>query len=170
MQPSKALAVRLIPFIVIASCAAADVASAQGDPFTGTWKLNAAKSTSGTTRPTFSQVLTFTVTGDLEDYRSEVINAQGTKQITVYQARYDGQVYPSRVSTSERAGESAGDEVVLRKIDARTRERIVKREGRVVRVMHRTLSSDGRTLTSVLTDIDSAGRKVVASTLVYEKQ
>lgn len=141
-----------------------------GDPLNGTWTLNPAKSSSRTGRPTFAQVLTLAISGDEETYRSEVTNAQGVKQSTSYTARYDGKTYPSRVSSSDRTGDEPGDGVVLRRIDNRTRERLVMRDDRIVRVMRRTLSVDGRTLTSVLTDIDADQKSVVASTLVYEKR
>jgi hypothetical protein len=169
MNTSHGSARRLVSVAAAVACAAA-IGFAQADPINGTWKLNADKSTSGTGRPNFTQTLTFAVSSDLESYRSEVVNAQGTTQITVYKARYDGKPYPSTVTSSERPGETAGDEVVLRKVDDRTRERIVRRDGRVVRIMQRTLSADGRTLTSVLTDIDPSGARRIASTLVYEKQ
>jgi hypothetical protein len=142
-------------------------AAVPSDPYTGVWKLNLAKS-GGNSR---SQVLTISVSGDVETYRSELLLRDGTRQVTNYSAAYDGKEHPSQTLITEPNGTAArkDDTVILRKIDELTRERQWKREGRVIRILRRTLSQDGRTLTSQVIDVDTEGHEHPAGKLVFDK-
>ena len=142
-------------------------AAVPSDPYTGVWNLNLAKS-GGDTR---SQVLTISVIGDVETYRSELLLHDGTRQVTNYTAAYDGKEHPSQTLITEPSGVAArkDDTVVLRKIDELTRERQWKREGRVIRILRRTISQDGSTLTSQVIDVDQEGHEHPAGKLVFDK-
>jgi hypothetical protein len=143
--------------------------SAQTDPYTGTWLLNLARS-GGDSR---TQTLTIEIQGEQESYRSELVWPNGRRQVTTYVAKYDGKEYPSRTIIQEDADERGtprDDTVILEKIDERTRERIWKQDGRIVRILRRVVSPDGRTLTSQVVDVDQHGVETVASTLVFDKQ
>jgi hypothetical protein len=143
--------------------------SAQGDLYTGTWVLNLAQS-GGESR---TQTLTIEIQGDQESYRSELSWPNGRRQVTSYVAKYDGKEYPSRTVITERPGEQGterNDTVVLQKIDDRTRERHWKQDGRLVRILRRVVSEDGKTLTSQVVDVDERGRESVTSTLVFDKR
>jgi hypothetical protein len=153
----------LATLTVIAVAAAAVPA----DPYTGVWNLNLAKS-GGDTR---SQVLTIGVVGDVETYRSELLLRDGTRQVTNYTAAYDGKEHPSQTLITEPSGVATrkDDTVILRKIDGLTRERQWKREGRVIRILRRTISQDGRTLTSQVIDVDEEGHEHPTGKLVFDK-
>jgi hypothetical protein len=142
----------------------------QRDPYTGIWKLNLAKS-GGDAR---TQTLTIRADGSEEMYRSELVSADGRRQVTNYTAKYDGREYPSRtvVTDPRTPGGSASrnDSVMLKKIDERTRERHWKQDGRIVRILRRVVSADGRTMTSQIVDVDANGQETVASALVFDKQ
>ncbi len=60
--------------------------------------------------------------------------------------------------------------MILKKIDDRARERHWKQDGRVVRILRRVVSDDGRVLTSQVVDVDAAGHEKVMSTLVFDRQ
>ena len=140
----------------------------QDDVYTGVWTLNLAK-TGGEER---TQTLTILVRGNRETYRSELVSADGRRQVTDYTATYDGKEYPSQTVTTDRDGHTSrrDDRVILKKIDDRTRERHWKQDGIIVRILRRVVSADGRVLTSHVVDVDAAGNEKVTSTLVFEKQ
>jgi hypothetical protein len=142
-------------------------AAVPSDPYTGVWKLNLAKS-GGDTR---SQVLTISVIAGVETYRSELLLRNGSRQVTNYTAAYDGKEHPSQTVITEANGSATQrhDTVILRKIDELTRERQWKREGRVIRILRRTISQDGRTLTSQVIDVDEEGHEHPAGQLVFDK-
>jgi hypothetical protein len=142
-------------------------AAVPSDPYTGVWKLNLAKS-GGDTR---SQMLTISVIGDVETYRSELLLRNGNRQVTNYTAAYDGKEHPSQTLVTEPNGAATrrDDTVILRKIDELTRERQWKREGRVIRILRRRVSQDGRTLTSQVIDVDEEGHEHPAGKLIFDK-
>ena len=124
----------------------------------GTWTLNVAKSTSvgafpyrrGTRRISAATDGTITIVDDLVRMRGGVLHLEWT-------GKFDGLDYPVQ-----------GVEVVLtsayRRIDDRAWELRQKIDGEPVATVRFTISSDGKTLTSVTsTRTDSA-------TTVYEKQ
>lgn len=150
--------------VAAAVAASVVVAAAQVDPYTGTWTRRPGADAS-------TQVLTIEVVGGEERYTSEMSAATGRRQVTRYAAKYDGREYPSRTVVTESGTETARDDTVtLKKIDERTRERHWKQQGRIVRVLRRTVSPDGKVLTSVVVDIDERGREQVASTLVFDRK
>lgn len=142
-------------------------AATPADPYTGIWTLNPARS-GGEAR---SQVLTISVAGNEETYRSELVQRDGTRQVTNYRAAYDGKEHPSQTTLTDAAGKTSlrDDTVILRKVDALTRERHWKRDGRVIRILRRRVSADGSTLTSQVIDVDEHGREHAAGTLVFER-
>jgi hypothetical protein len=148
---------------------AASLALAQSDPYDGTWVLNVAQSGGGPR----TQTLTIRIEGDRETYRSELVFTDGRRQVTTYTAPYDGKEYPSQTVMTTSSGQTSPprhDTVILEKLDERTRERHWKQGGRLVRVLRRAVSSDGRTLTSQVIDVDEAGDETLASTLVFDKR
>jgi len=140
----------------------------EDDVYTGVWTLNLAK-TGGEER---TQTLTILVRGNQETYRSELVSADGRRQVTDYAANYDGKEYPSQTVITDRDGHTTrrDDRVILKKIDDATRERHWKQDGRIVRILRRVVSADGRVLTSQVVDVDAAGSERVTSTLVFDKR
>src|SRR5579871_5619735 len=159
MQTAKRCALAVLLLALIPGVVAA------GDPFTGTWILDRQASQGGAS----SQVLTITVSEDRESYRSELTQADGTRQVTHYTAAYDGREYPSETKVTHRDGTTvrSEDAVILRKIDLQTRERYWRRNGRVIRILRRTVSADGHILTSKVIDVDARGQEHPAGSLVF---
>lgn len=143
------------------------VLAAAEDPFTGTWILDRQASQGGAK----SQVLTITVSEDRESYRSELTQTDGTRQVTHYTAAYDGREYPSETTVTHPDGTTvrSEDAVILRKIDLQTRERYWRRNGRVIRILRRTVSADGHILTSKVIDVDASGQEHPAGSLVFNR-
>jgi hypothetical protein len=144
------------------------VAHAADDPFTGTWDLDLQASQGGAR----SQVLTIEVVENRESYRSELMLPDGTRQVTHYSAAYNEREYPSETTITQPNGTTIRhkDSVILKKIALQTRERQWKRDGRVIRILRRNLSSDGRTLISRVIDVDASGREHVVGSLVFNRR
>ena len=133
------------------------------DPALGTWVLNVAKSKYNSGPPPKSLTVTFKAsgTGGLTVV-SESVDASGATARTEYTANYDGKDYPLK-------GVPIADVVSLRRIDARTSERIDKRSGRAVQTFVRAASADGRTLTVTQKGTGADG-KPFTNTLVLVKK
>lgn len=146
----------------------APAVQAAADPYTGTWTLHVTKSSGAAG----SQVLTIKVTGNQEIYRSELVLENGKRQVTNYTAAYDGKEYPSQTIITEADGTTTkrDDTVILLKVDARTRERHWKQGGRVVSILRRVVSQDGKTLRSQVVEVDEKGQEHANGTLVFDKQ
>jgi hypothetical protein len=143
-------------------------AAAQVDPYTGVWvrRAGADKST---------QILTIKVADNQETYTSDSTAANGRRQVTNYSAKYDGTEYPSETVITDPPNEGGRsttrkDSVILKKIDERKRERHWKQNGRIVRILRRVVSADGKVLTSEVVDIDERGQEKLTSTLVFDKK
>ena len=155
-----------LAIVVLVVLVAADVAqlSAQGkDPRIGTWKLNVAKSKYDPGPAPQSQTLKVDAVGKGEKITSETVTADGKKVTVTYTANFDGKDYPL-------TGSALGaDKVSLKRIDARTTERIDKKDGKPVVTIRRVVSADGKTMTATSKGTNAEG-KPVNNVVVFEKQ
>jgi len=155
-----------LAIVVLVVLVAADVAqlSAQGkDPRIGTWKLNVAKSKYDPGPPPQSQTLKVDAVGKDETVTSETVTADGKKVTVTYTANFDGKDYPL-------TGSAVGaDKVSLKRIDARTTERIDKKDGKPVVTIRRVVSADGKTMTATSKGTNAEG-KPTNNVAVFEKQ
>ena len=152
--------------IVVVAAMAADVArlSAQGnDPRIGTWKLNVAKSKYDPGPAPQSQTLKVEPAGKGEKVTSESVMADGKKVTVTYTANFDGKDYPL-------TGSAVGaDKVSLKRIDARTTERVDKKDGKPIVTIKRVVSADGKTMTATSRGTNAEG-KPTNNVAVFEKQ
>ena len=163
------MAHEVVNIIAVAGTVLLGIAASSEDPYTGTWTLDVAAS-GGESR---THRLTIQVDGNQESYRSELAWPDGRRQVTRYIAKYDGAEYPSETVIRESADAPAvrrDDTVILRKIEERTRERHWMQGGRLVRILRRVVSPDGRTLRSQVVLVDEAGEETLTSTLVFAKR
>jgi len=155
-----------LAIVVLVVLVAADVAqlSAQGkDPRIGTWKLNVAKSKYDPGPAPQSQTLKVDAVGKGEKITSETVTADGKKVTVTYTANFDGKDYPL-------TGSALGaDKVSLKRIDARTTERIDKKDGKPVVTIRRVVSADGKTMTATVKGKNAEG-KPINNVAVFEKQ
>src|SRR5215831_9959703 len=144
---------------------------AQEDPFNGSWRLNVEKSKMQPRTFSKSETVVYRVSDNTEIYTSDVITGDGEHEVTQYNARYsDGKEYPSTVTVyGNGTVRVQTTNLMLRKIDERTRERVYKREGRIATIMRRVMSADGKTITSSIMSVDANGKENVFETRVFEK-
>jgi len=143
---------------------------AQQDPFSGTWKLNVAKSKMQSASASKSEILNLKVTGDEESVSTEAVTADGSREVMTYTARYDGKVYPGSTTITGKTIKTQKMNVVLRKIDAKTRERLSMDGDKVTMRARRALSEDGKILTSTIFVIGADGKEVAREIRVFERQ
>ncbi len=111
------------------------------DPIAGKWNLDVDKSTFAGARPTRRMML-FTMMPDGVKQTITTTTA-GAAEVTynlVYTAKFDGKDYPADVASSFNT-------VSMKRLDARTLERIGKVKGQVVETETYTVSPNGRTMT-----------------------
>ena len=141
-----------------------DLSAQMNDPRIGTWKLNVAKSTySPGPAPQGVTVKVEAAAGQGEKTTTDFVNADGTRTTTQYTANFDGKDSPL---TGSQLG---ADMVSLKRIDAQTTERTDKKGDKVVQVLARVVSQDGKTMT-VTTKGTNAQGQAVSNIGVFEKQ
>jgi len=130
----------LVQLVLIAVALGAPNPSLAGESLQGTWVLNLAKSKFDPGPPPKSQTRTMSVEGDMHTTVIETVTAAGEKVSSRSTLRLDGKDYPVQ-------GNRDIDTVAFKPVDANTAHGILKRDGKVVAEVTRTLSADGRTLT-----------------------
>ena len=132
------------------------------NPFTGTWKLNAAKSKLAGSG--IGQRGGVRVESDGRTYKASVDTTDDKGQPVKfdYEATLDGK--PSKVT-----GSAAIDELSLKRVNDHTIDATGKKDGKVVYTDKRTVSKDGKTYTVSRTGTHPDGKKYHA-TIVLEKQ
>jgi hypothetical protein len=129
----------------------------------GTWKFNAAKSTTTGTNPIVSRtdVREETPDGGAKITRTEVLK-DGTTHNFSYTFKYDGMEYPVTGAAYDRSA--------TKRIDANTTSFEVRNTTNELHVKGQiVISKDGKTLTQTVTGTDAVG-KPTTSTNVFDKQ
>ncbi len=147
-------------FIIMAITA---IAAFGADSSLGTWKYNAAKSTTTNTNPTKSQtdVREATPDGGVKVTRTGQL-ADGTPSNYTYTYKYDGKEHPVTGAPF--------DTISVKRIDANTTSWEVKKTGGKYHATGRNvISKDGKTLTQTSNGTDADG-KPVSSTIVFDRQ
>jgi hypothetical protein len=137
------------------------VALAADDPFTGTWKLNAAKSKIGAGAPTNSTVI-YAPAGDSMKVTVDVVDGSGKPSHNEWTGKFDGKDYPV-------TGDSQADTRAYTKVNNRTLTTTGKKGGKVVSSGKIVVSADGKSRT-VTNEITTSDGKKVTSTAVFDKQ
>jgi hypothetical protein len=154
MKTRIAVMALALSFMASGACFAAN-------PHMGTWKLNEAKSkmTPGTTKFTsvsFKNMLgNVKVTGDGVDANGKPIHVE-------WSGKFDGKDYPV-------TGDPSADTRAYRKVDDRTLEVTVKKNGKVIVTARTEVSADGKSRTSTVTGATPKGKKF-KNVAVYDKQ
>jgi uncharacterized Ntn-hydrolase superfamily protein len=147
-------------FATLTVCLAAAAVFA-ADAFTGTWKLNEAKSKMGA-GAVKNTTVTYEVMGDTVKVTLDGVDADGKATHDEWTGKYDGKDYPV-------TGNAMTDTRAYKKINDHTLEATGKKGDKVVLTAKITVSADGKTRTVVSTQTTADGKKVT-STAVYEKQ
>ena len=117
--------------------------------FTGTWKLNVAKSKFHPGPPPRSVTVTWAPDGS---YTGDVVEADGKSSHLSRPWSGEDEV-PLAVNGTEIFS-------LLSDYQGNTLDETVKREGKAIRTLHRVLSADGRTMTVTMEGTDAQGRPV----------
>jgi hypothetical protein len=136
------------------------------DVQTGRWTLNVAKSQFKTSPAPKTQIVTIVPEGkDGVKVTADVVRTNGAKAAFEYAAQYDGKEYP-RTETGD--GAVQGQTVTVKRLDARTVERITFLKGKKLIIEKWEISRDGKTRTVTQSGVGPDG-KPVDNVLVYEK-
>jgi hypothetical protein len=138
------------------------VAAGAADQHSGTWKMNAAKSTYSPGPAAKSVIVR--IDSDENDFKVNATGTDGDGNPThvEYSAKFDGKDYPI-------TGAPGADTVSVKRIDSNTVESTLKRAGQVMMTVRSTVSKDGNTRTSIFKGKDAQGRDV-NNVVVYDKQ
>jgi hypothetical protein len=136
--------------------------ASDSDPIVGTWQLNVAKSTfSGGPAPK-SQTRTYSQTGSSITLVMKTVGADGKEatQQTTYQL--DGKDYPI-------TGAADYDGLTGKQVNARSASFTLKKAGKAVGTTTRTVSKDGKHMTSKSSTTSAKGEKS-ESVMSFDKQ
>lgn len=115
-------------------------AGSAADPVVGTWKLNLAKSTFGGGPALKSQIRIYSQSTRGTTLKMKSVSADGKETTTETTYSVDGKDYPT-------TGNPDFDSLSGTQIDTNTTEFSLKRAGKPVGTIRRTVSKDGQTLT-----------------------
>jgi hypothetical protein len=145
----------------IAACGLAVATADSPDPVVGTWQLDA-KSSFGSGPPLRSQTRTYTQSGPRISLVMTTVGADGKEGTTRTTYQLDGKDYPVM-------GSADFDSLSARQVDGNTAEFTLKKAGKKVGTTTRTVSADGKTLTSKMTVMLASGEQS-DQTLVFKKK
>src|SRR5258705_12951110 len=148
---------------VVLGIGVVDLSAQMNDPRIGTWKLNVAQSKYSPGPAPQSLMVKVEPAGQGEKTTTDFVNADGTRTSTEYTANFDGKNAPLTGS------QFGADMVSLKRIDARTTERTDKKGVKVVQVLTRVVSQDGKMMT-VTTKGTNAQAQAMNNVGVFEKQ
>jgi hypothetical protein len=139
------------------------------DMFSGTWRLNVAKSKySPGPAPRSGTTILSSVDGGLK-FIVDGVNAEGRKTHSEYMFRFDGRDYPQKPMLDGKPDPTGADMISAKRVDDYTYETTAKLKGKVLNVTRVVVSKDGKTRTNTVTGTNAQGQ-TVSNTVVYEKQ
>jgi hypothetical protein len=147
----KLLLGSVVALIAVAGGAAIALA-ADTDPVVGTWQLNAAKSTFSSGPALKNQTRTYSQSGDKITLAMTTVGPDGKEVTTHTTYQLNGKDFPV-------TGTPDYDSLAARRIDSHTTEFTLKKGGQPVGTTSRTVSKDGKTLTSKMNITTAAGDK-----------
>jgi hypothetical protein len=140
-------------FIGLTQCFAAD------SPQMGTWKLNEAKSKLSPGLPKNTTVVV-EAAGDQVKATVDGVDADGKPTHNEWTGKFDGKDYPV-------TGDPSSDARSYKKVDDRTLDLAIKKDGKTTMSGQIVVSADGKTRTVTVSRADAPGKK---SKSVYDKQ
>jgi len=150
-----------VVLLVLAVLFAGVAISLAADAFTGTWKLNEAKSKFSPGAQKNSTVI-YEPAGDSVKVTVDGTDADGKPTHNEWTGKFDGKDYPV-------TGSATGDTRSYKQVNDHTLTFAEKKGGKVTTSGRIVVSADGKTRTVTTTATDAKGMKVSA-TAVYDKQ
>ena len=152
----------LVRSLLIGAATVLASTSFAGENWVGSWKLNAAKSQSGTAPAPRAQTLKFEATPAGIKLTSDGTDADGKPMHGGYVSKFDGNDVPW-------AGNPVADVACPKKVDDNSYENVWKKDGKPTVSATVAVSKDGKTLTITQTGKDPSGA-AVNSMAVYDRQ
>ena len=146
---------------VLSVCLAAAAVCFAADAFSGTWKLNEAKSKAGAGLGKNSTV-TYETMGDSVKVTIEGTTADGKAFKDEWTGKFDGKDYAV-------TGDATSDMRSYKRVDDHTLTFTATKGGKVTMTGRVVISADGKTRTVTTTITDASGKKI-SSSGVYDKQ
>jgi hypothetical protein len=147
--------------LTLALCFGAAALCLAADPQMGTWKLNEAKSKLSPGAGKNEKVV-YEAAGDNVKVTVDGTDKDGKPTHNEWTGKFDGKDYPV-------TGDPTADARSYKKVDDRTLELAVKKDGKVTVSGRITVSADGKTRTVTTSGTDAKGKKVKNHS-VYDKQ
>jgi hypothetical protein len=147
---------------LLAGSSAVIAAGSVADPAVGTWKLNLAKSTFAGIPAYKSQIRTYSRSGQDITLKMTTVSAEGKETTTQATYKLNGKDYPSM-------GNPDFDSLSGMQIDTNTVEFTLKRAGKEIGKIRRTVSKDGQTLT-INYEITNASGVQTGALTVFDRQ
>ena len=147
---------------LLTSGSAVVAAGSVADPAVGTWKLNLAKSTFAGIPAYKSQIRTYSRSGQDITLKMTTVSAEGKEATTQATYKLNGKDYPSM-------GNPDFDSLSGMQIDTNTVEFTLKRAGKPIGKIRRTVSKDGQTLT-INYEITNASGVQTGALTVFDRQ
>jgi hypothetical protein len=149
--------------LVMAAAGGAPIATAATpDPVVGTWQLNVSKSAFTAGPAIKDQTRTYSQSGKTITLVMKTVGADGKKSTTHTTYHFNGKDFPV-------TGNADYDSLAGKQVDDNTAEFNLKKGGKEIGTTSRTVSADGKTLTSKQKLTTATGEKV-ESVLVFDKQ
>jgi len=146
----------------VATVGAIAIAFAAGsDPVVGTWQLNVSKSTFGGPAPK-SQTRTYTQSGSSITLVMKTVGADGKESTMKTTYQLDGKDYPV-------TGAPDYDSLSAKQLNPQTASFTLKRAGKAVGRTSRTVSHDGKQMTSKISATSAKGEQS-ESVMVFDRQ
>jgi hypothetical protein len=153
---------RAVLAIVAALSVITIAAAAAPDPVVGTWQLNPSKSTFTSGPAVKSQTRTYSQSGQTITLVMKTVGPDGKDVTTKTTYQLDGKDFPV-------TGNPDYDSLSAEQVDSNTAKFTLKRGGKAVGTTSRTVSKDGKTLTSKSKMTSAKGEKS-ENVLVFDKQ
>lgn len=158
----RKLLIRAVLAIVTVASGVAIAAAPASDPVVGTWQLNGSKSTFTAGPALKSQTRTYSQSAQSITLVMKTVGADGKEVTTQTTYQLDGKDYPV-------TGAPDYDSLSARQVDSNTAKFTLKKGGKPVGTTSRTVSKDGKTLTSKIKMTTAKGEESESVT-VFDKQ
>lgn len=158
----RPLPARAIAGFVATVGAIAIAFAADSDPVVGTWQLNASKSTFTAGAALKSQTRTYTQSGSSITLVMKTVGADGKESTLKTTYQLDGKNYPV-------TGAPDYDSLSAKQINPHTASFTLMKAGKAVGRTSRTVSHDGKQMTSKLSMTSAKGEQT-DSVLVFDRQ
>jgi hypothetical protein len=139
------------------------------DMFSGTWKVNLAKSKYSPGPPPKTNMQKIEAVENGIKVVADGENSEGKKTHNEYTAKFDGKDYAEHPMLDGKPNPNGADMISLTKVDDYTFEATTKQKGKVLTTTKNVVSKDGKTRTATTTGKNAQGQ-TVNNTIIWEKQ